>query len=103
MEEKDVFDVPMKPIGPRFIAVKHEPEEVTDGGIHLPNKARDNEKKQQPEAIIVRASEALTEAHGDLVSPGTKVLLGVIPQEFRCNGHDYIIVDWAMVKAVYES
>lgn len=92
------------PVGPRFIAIRSEPEEITEGGIHLPQKAQDREKRVQPEAIVVRVSPLLEkDPQGATLKPGMRVLLhsGAQVQEFRFGGKEYIMVDWAMVKGIY--
>lgn len=94
-------EVKMEPIGPRFVALRHEPEKMSEGGIHLPEKATDSQKRVQPEAIVVRLSETLQKDQGDRIKPGDRVLLANSPQQFTSDGRDYLIVDWSMVKGIY--
>lgn len=95
-------EVKMMPLGPRFIAKKYEVEPVTEGGILLTEGEVQKIAREQPECTIIRASDSLKKEYGDLVAPGRKVLLGVTPRSFIYNGEEFWMVDWAMVKGIYE-
>lgn len=96
--------VNMEPFGPRFIAIKADVEEVSPGGIHLPSKAQEKQQNAQPEAIVIRISKSLEAEYGDKLKPGVRVLLNwsAPPQFFKLNGQEFMMVDLAQVKGVYE-
>ncbi len=96
--------IPIQPVGPRFIGLYSEKDDVTDGGILLPQKAQDNEQVVQPEAIVIRLSKALEQDEKVEIAQGSRVLLNPTarPQVFRHMGQDYLMIDWATVKGIYE-
>lgn len=95
-------EVPICPVGPRFIAIHADRDDVTEGGIVLPQKAQDKEQAVQPEVIIIRLSDSLSDKG---VQPGSRVLLNPAArhQGFSYMGEEYLMVDWASVKGIYEA
>lgn len=93
--------VKLEPIGPRFVAVRADVENKSDGGIHIPLKAQERQEGLQPEVVVVRVGDGIPEGK---LSVGQRVLLNyqAPQQEFTYKNNKYVIVDWATVKAIYE-
>ena len=93
--------VGIEPIGPRFIAVRAKFENKSQGGIHLPIPHQEREERLQPEVVIIKVSKDLKD---ERFKPGVRVLLNhqAMQQEFTFAGRDYVIVDLATVKGIYE-
>ncbi len=102
-DQKEI-EIGIEPIGPRFIGVKVEAEDVTPGGIHLPTRAQDKQQNLQPEVLVVRISKALEAEYKDKLKKGTRVLLNntSMLQQFKYKTKEYVMIDVAQIKGIYE-
>ncbi len=80
--------VALKPIGDRVVIRRLPVEEVTKGGIIIPDTAK--EKPQQGEVIAVGPGK---KDHTMLVKKGDRVLFGKYAgQEFELNGEELLVM-----------
>ncbi|HKK89205.1 MAG TPA: co-chaperone GroES [Saprospiraceae bacterium] len=78
----------MKPINDRVVVKPHEAEEKTEGGIIIPDTAK--EKPQKGEVVAVgpgKDGNAMTVSKGDIVLYGKYA-----GQDLRHEGEDYLIM-----------
>lgn len=78
----------MKPINDRVVVKPHEAEEKTEGGIIIPDTAK--EKPQKGEVVAVgpgKDGNAMTVNKGDIVLYGKYA-----GQDLRHEGEDYLIM-----------
>ena len=91
----------LKPLGDRIIVLPKEPEEVTKGGIILPDTA----KEKPMEGEIVAVGEGKTSEDGKLIKMelkvGDKVLYGKYSgTEIKVNDVEYLIMRESDVYAI---
>ncbi|HEY8531881.1 MAG TPA: co-chaperone GroES [Limnochorda sp.] len=93
----------LRPLGDRVVVKTIEEEERTQGGIYLPDTAK--EKPQQGEVIAVGTGRILE--NGQRVAPEVKVGDRIIyakygGTEVKLNGQEYLILRESDILAVVE-
>ncbi len=88
----------IKPIGERVLIKPVKAKEKTEGGIYIPEEAKE-EKKQ---AVVEEVGK--TKDGKDLpLKKGDKVLYGgYSSDEFEINGEKYLIIDFKDILAIVE-
>jgi len=88
----------IKPIGERVLIKPIKTEEKTEGGIYIPEEAKE-EKKQ---AVVEEVGKTKDEKDL-LLKKGDKVLYGgYSSDEFEINNEKYLIIDFKDILAIIE-
>lgn len=86
------MSTPLKPLGPRIVAVRQQPENKTATGLLLPDSAKEKPVVAQVVAIGKEVKEVKV---GDLI-----VYKEYAPTELKTGGQEYLIVSEEDVLAV---
>jgi len=98
---QEVHEMPLRPLSTKVVVIPSDEEEVTSGGIVLPDSA----KKKPSEGSIVAVGSGRVLDDGKVVPLGVKVGQTVIYSKYggtevKLEGKDYMILDEDQIYAI---